>query len=91
MSAGIIAALVVAFVISFDELAMTIFLVQPGFMTFPVQLYSYVETQTTPIIYAASAILLIVSGAALVIVGKVAGLEYAVSGNRGTSRSVGNP
>ena len=53
-----IAGAILAFLISFDELAMTIFLTSPTLVTLPVQIFTYVEWHLDPGIAALATLLL---------------------------------
>ena len=58
MRMGLIVAALFAFIISFDELEMSIFLVRPETNTLPVEMFFYLEQQQTPTLAALSAILI---------------------------------
>ena len=58
MRIGLIVAAIFAFITSFDELEMSIFLVRPATDTLPVQMFFYLEQQQTPALAALSAILI---------------------------------
>ena len=69
---GLVAASMFSFVISFDEIAATIFLLRPtGFVTLPVAMFNYVETYNDPTIAALSTLLMLLSVAILVVGQKV--------------------
>lgn len=68
-------ALVAAFIISFDDLALTVFLVQPGYATVPVLLFGQAENNPSPAIHAASVLLLVASWLALLALDRLIGLE----------------
>jgi putative spermidine/putrescine transport system permease protein len=68
-------ALVAAFIISFDDLALTIFLVQPGYATVPVLLFGQAENNPSPAIHAASVLLLVASWIGLLLLDRLVGLE----------------
>lgn len=54
---GVFAGAVFAFILSFDELVVTLFLAGPSTQTLPVRIYNYVEFASTPLISAVSACL----------------------------------
>jgi putative spermidine/putrescine transport system permease protein len=58
MRIALIVAAIFAFITSFDELEMSIFLVRPATDTLPVQMFFYLEQQQTPALAALSAILI---------------------------------
>jgi putative spermidine/putrescine transport system permease protein len=55
---GVVAGAVFAFIISFDELVVTLFLAGPGLQTLPIRIYSYVQYNSTPVISAISTLLI---------------------------------
>jgi putative spermidine/putrescine transport system permease protein len=56
---GVVAGAVFAFIISFDELVVTLFLAGPGMQTLPIRIYSFVQYNSTPIISAISTTLIV--------------------------------
>ena len=56
---GVVAGAVFAFIISFDELVVTLFLAGPGMQTLPIWIYSFVQYNSTPIISAISTTLIV--------------------------------
>jgi putative spermidine/putrescine transport system permease protein len=54
---GVLAGAVFAFILSFDELVITLFLAGPGMATLPVRIYTFVEYSSAPTISAISATL----------------------------------
>ena len=56
---GVLAGAVFAFILSFDELVVTLFLAGPGMATLPVRIYTYVEYSSTPTISAISTTLIL--------------------------------
>jgi putative spermidine/putrescine transport system permease protein len=59
MMPGIIAASALSFLVSFDEVVISLFVVGPKLSTFPVEMFRYVETRTDPLIAAASVVLIL--------------------------------
>jgi putative spermidine/putrescine transport system permease protein len=57
---GVLAGAVFAFIISFDELVVTLFLAGPDMTTLPVRIYTFVEFSSEPTISAISTVLIIV-------------------------------
>ena len=62
---GLVSAAIFAFLSSFDELLMALFLSGPGTQTIPVRIWNAVQFQLDPSVAAVSAILLLVSVVAL--------------------------
>jgi putative spermidine/putrescine transport system permease protein len=57
---GVLAGAVFAFIISFDELVVTLFLAGPDMTTLPVRIYTFVEFSSEPTISAISTLLIII-------------------------------
>jgi putative spermidine/putrescine transport system permease protein len=57
---GVIAGAIFAFILSFDELVVTLFLAGPSTQTLPIRIYNYVEFASTPIISAVSTCLIVI-------------------------------
>ncbi|HZQ63546.1 MAG TPA: ABC transporter permease [Casimicrobiaceae bacterium] len=55
---GVVAGAVFAFILSFDELVVTLFLSAPGLQTLPIRIYTYVEYSSDPTISAISTVLI---------------------------------
>jgi putative spermidine/putrescine transport system permease protein len=55
---GLLAGALIAFIISFDELVVTLFLAGPGLETVPVRIYTLLEFNTDPTVSAISATLI---------------------------------
>ena len=55
---GVVAGAVFAFIISFDELVVTLFLAGPGLQTLPIRVYTFVQYNSTPVISAISTALI---------------------------------
>ena len=55
---GVVAGAVFAFIISFDELVVTLFLAGPGLQTLPIRIYMFVQYNSTPVISAISTTLI---------------------------------
>ena len=56
---GILAGAVFAFIVSFDELVITLFLAGPGLQTLPIRIFTYVEYSSDPTISAVSTCLIV--------------------------------
>ena len=67
----LLAAGAFAFIISFDQLETTLFLVRPGMMTLPVRMFLYMETFQDPTMAALSTILILGAAAGLLLFGLV--------------------
>ncbi len=58
---GVIAGAVFAFIISFDELVVTLFIASPRMTTLPVKIFNYIEYTSDPTLAAISSILIVVT------------------------------
>jgi putative spermidine/putrescine transport system permease protein len=56
---GILAGAVFAFIVSFDELVITLFLAGPSLQTLPIRIFTYVEYSSDPTISAVSTCLIV--------------------------------
>lgn len=72
---GIIAGAVFAFIMSFDELAVTLLLATPETTTLPVAIYAYVQFDSGPTVAAISTILLGITLGFLMLLQRVGGLR----------------
>jgi putative spermidine/putrescine transport system permease protein len=80
---ALIGAFAAGFILSFDEVSLTIFLVQPGYITVPAMLFAAVENDPRPTIHAASVVLLLASWVAIFVIDKIVGLEkFMLPGRR---------
>jgi putative spermidine/putrescine transport system permease protein len=83
MRTGFVVAALFAFVTSFDELEMSIFLVRPQVQTLPISMFFYLEQQQTPTLAALST-LLIALAIGLVLIA----LPFLLRGRGGWSRLI---
>lgn len=72
---GLIAGSAIAFIISFDEVVLTLFLVGPQLTTLPVEIFRYVEYNTDPQIAALSVVLIAISLIIVVVIERALGLR----------------
>ena len=70
---GIVAGAIFAFVTSFDELVMTLFLAGPRLDTLPVKIFNYLEYTSDPTIAAISVILIAITAVAVLIAERIVG------------------
>ena len=80
IQSGLIASVVFTFIVSFDDLTISIFLATPSMVTLPVRIYSYIENVTQPYIASAGAIVILAATVLIVIIERVAGVRRVVSG-----------
>jgi putative spermidine/putrescine transport system permease protein len=77
---GLISAACFAFIISFDEFSVSLFLVGTGVMTLPIEMYQRIQFIIDPTIAAASTLLLLGSIVFVVIVERFVGLQRLLVG-----------
>lgn len=75
---GIIAGGVIAFIVSFDEAVISLFIAESGLPTLPVHVLRYVETSADAAVAALSVVLIAISLVVVVIVERVMGLRKAL-------------
>ena len=76
ISSGIIAAFILAFINSFNNVPVSIFLTGPGVSTLPIQMMSYVEYYFDPTISALSVVLMVMTGVLMLIIERTLGLNF---------------
>lgn len=76
ITSGIIAAFILAFINSFNNVPISIFLTGPGISTLPIQMMSYVEYYFDPTVSALSVILMAMTAVLMFIVERTLGLNF---------------
>ncbi|TDE15854.1 ABC transporter permease [Jiangella asiatica] len=76
---SILAGMFMAFVMSFEDVAVTLFLVGADTTTFPVYLFGSAQVSNTPSLYAASSLGAVVAMALALVVQRVVGLRTVLS------------
>ena len=71
---GIVAAAALSFLVSFDEVVLSLFLSGPKATTLPVELYNHVESRADPLVAAASVLLVAFTLGVVIIVDRSLGL-----------------
>jgi len=74
MLPGIVAAAALSFLVSFDEVVLSLFLTGPRMSTLPVEMYHHVERQADPMVAAISCLLIIFTLAVVLVVDRSVGL-----------------
>jgi putative spermidine/putrescine transport system permease protein len=72
---GVIAGAVFAFIVSFDQFPVSLFLVQPGTMTLPIEIFNYLKYDFDPAVAAAASISVALTVAVVLIVDRLIGLH----------------
>jgi putative spermidine/putrescine transport system permease protein len=78
MVPGLIASMALAFLVSFDEVVISLFLVGPTLRTLPVEVFSYVNYRVDPQIAALSVILIVVSVLIVIVIERCVGMLRAL-------------
>ncbi|WNC14725.1 ABC transporter permease [Brevibacillus brevis] len=73
---GIIAAILIAFLESFNNVDISVFMTGPGVSTLPIQMLTYVENNFDPTIAAISVLLMILTAVFMFIIERLMGLSY---------------
>ncbi|WP_149537862.1 ABC transporter permease [Siccirubricoccus phaeus] len=75
---GIAAALLFSFIISFDEVTVTMFLVGPEFTTLPVSIYAHIHDSADPVVAAISSILILLTALLVLLIDRLVGLRIFI-------------
>lgn len=78
MLPGIIGAAALSFMVSFDEVVISLFLTGPRLTTLPVAIYHYVEYRTDPQVAALSVVLLLITISLVVLIERSIGVMRAL-------------
>lgn len=78
MSSGIFAGALFAFVVSFGEINASVFLAGPSTTTLPIQIFSYLQWNSSPVIAAISVLQIAVTLALTLLIEKTVGLGKAL-------------
>lgn len=83
---GVISGWALAFIQSFDEVTMTVFLAAPGTETLPVRMFLYVQDNIDPLVTSVSAVVIAITMIVLVLLDRLYGLEAILSGHSDKNR-----
>lgn len=75
IGAGLASALALSFVVSFDEIVLTIFISGPGSVTLPVRMYTYIEQSSSPLINAVGVALILLAVVVFAVIEKTVGMS----------------
>jgi putative spermidine/putrescine transport system permease protein len=76
IKSGIIAAVLIAFLESFNNVDISVFMTGPGISTLPIQMLLYVENNFDPTIAAISVLLMIFTAVFMFMIERLMGLSY---------------
>ncbi|MBU5211613.1 ABC transporter permease [Heyndrickxia sp. FSL K6-6286] len=74
IKSGVIAGCIFAFITSFDDLTVALFIVSTDVVTLPVRIYTYMQYQYDPIITSISSIMIILTIILMIVIEKVLGV-----------------
>jgi putative spermidine/putrescine transport system permease protein len=77
---GIVSGWALAFIQSFDEVTMTVFVAAPGAETLPVRMFLYIQDNIDPLVTSVSASVIAVTVVALVALDRLYGLDRLLVG-----------
>lgn len=77
---GVVGGWVLAFITSFDELTVTIFIVNPTTITLPVRLFSHITQTTDPLVASVSTMIILFTVGLLMVVEWIYGLDRLLMG-----------
>jgi putative spermidine/putrescine transport system permease protein len=77
---GLASGWALAFINSFDEVTMTVFVSAPGIETLPVRMFLYIQDNIDPLVTSVSASVIAVTVVALVLLDRIYGLERLLVG-----------
>lgn len=76
---GLVTALLFTFIISFDEVTVTMFLTGPQVATLPVQIYAFLQEDASPVLAAISTATVVLTLAVVMLLERLIGLEFFVA------------
>ena len=79
---GVHAGALYAFMVSFSDVPIAMFLTAPGFVTYPVELFFGIETDFSPSVLASASLVILFALVALLLVQRVIGLDTVVHTRR---------
>ena len=80
---GLVSGWALAFIQSFDEVTMTVFVAAPGTATLPVRMFLYIQDNIDPLVTSVSACVIAITALALIVLDRLYGLERLLSGHAG--------
>jgi putative spermidine/putrescine transport system permease protein len=72
---GVLGAFLFAFILSFDEVTVTLFMTGPAYQTLPIRIYNYLSDQVDPTVAAISTLLIALSIALIMVMDRIVGLR----------------
>ena len=81
IASGVTGGWLIAFISSFDELTMTIFVASPSSETLPVKMYNYIANTIDPMLASVSTVLIVLTLVLMLLLDRLFGLDRILSGN----------
>jgi putative spermidine/putrescine transport system permease protein len=72
---GVVSGWVLAFITSFDEVTMTVFIASPSTTTLPVRMFLYIQDNIDPLVTSVSAALIFLTAIVMVVLDRLYGLD----------------
>lgn len=82
---GVAGGWVLAFITSFDELTVTVFIVNPSTTTLPVRLFAHITQTTDPLVASISTVIILFTVALMFVIERLYGLDRLLIGGEGRS------
>jgi putative spermidine/putrescine transport system permease protein len=77
---GVASGWMLAFIQSFDEVTMTVFVAAPGSTTLPVRMFLYIQDNIDPLVTSVSAVVIAITVAFMLLLDRLYGLDRLLSG-----------
>ena len=77
---GIVGGWIIAFITSFDEVTMSLFVSSPGTTTLPVRMYNYIANTIDPLLASISTVLIFLTLVLMIILDRAFGLDRILGG-----------
>jgi putative spermidine/putrescine transport system permease protein len=81
---GVASGWVLAFINSFDEVTMTVFIASPSTVTLPVRMFLYIQDNIDPLVTSVSACVIGITIVVMVLLDRLYGLERLLVGRHGS-------
>jgi putative spermidine/putrescine transport system permease protein len=77
---GVASGWALAFIQSFDEVTMTVFIAAPGTTTLPVRMFLYIQDNIDPLVTSVSAVVIAITVVFLLLLDRLYGIERLLAG-----------
>ena len=81
---GVASGWVLAFINSFDEVTMTVFIASPSTVTLPVRMFLYIQDNIDPLVTSVSACVIGITVVVMILLERLYGLERLLVGRHGS-------